>query len=342
MSLRTHSQFRFPDTGTVVSWPRRQGGTVVVSAAIPFIQARVQIALIMPRTALARAVRVALKQGKTEGGRPAGERRQALAGSRLLDAESRRLAITLADYAESPLGAAEDRPPQVSIRMPQRERRAVEKLVGQVNLLLTSSNLGVCLTLSQEALRGVRRVLASPEGYQSLRLALRMFLLPRELITWAVGHLPRGRSKGSWALKRSLPLAFGAARLLVERAEHVRAIGIRIKECIEEDTIADAYWRRFEDEERSLQKLAMSVALVDRAFRGAWQRYRLRAPCTVRDPRDVMRSHFYGRELDYVAAARREAQALDPHHQENLTRLAEDLLLGPPGEAGRLSRLLPS
>lgn len=320
------STFRFPETGTTVSWPRYRNGPVVVLGGLPFREGRVHVGLSFPRSGLR------MLKG-LPGASP----------SHHLDLETGRIANAVAIYAE---GAPErPYPPQYWLPSGATEREA-QQLLKTIHemcrhmqdlpyMLPTGARTHAALFACRHDLLLLARVLKQPDGYRKLRLLVRLILLPEELLEWSK-RLPRGRSKRSWPLKRCLPLAFGLAQSLLNRSKREFKLGRKIKECIEEDEISDRYWEQFQDD----QELALNVILVDRAFRGAWKRYGLQPPCSAANPREVLRSHSYGKESRKQYDALDEIKRLDPQWEEQLLGFAEDLLLGPPGTAARSYGLL--
>lgn len=287
--------FRFPDTGTTVSWPRYRNGTVTIVGAIPLPEGQIPMCLYLPRQGLRMLARL-------PGASP----------SQHLDHEAARIATALCTYA----GSAAEWPPR------------------ETDLLQTGARTWAKIEIRRDYLICLGHSLSQPGAYGRLRLVIRFIFLRDEIVSWS-RRLPRGQSKRTWPLKRCLPFLLLAARLLIETSRHDTKIGQKVHACIEEDGASLAYWMRFKDDPDSLQQLALIVALLDRALRGAWERYGLKRPCSVRDPREVLRSHYYGMEAQRQQTALAEVKGRDPEWKEDLTWFAETLLLGPPGAAAR-------
>src|SRR2546425_1081056 len=125
-----------------------------------------------------------------------------------LDRMARRLTMSLVTYADGAVGH------------------------GDVRSLVLDARSGAVGRIRSDDLSRLRRVVVDAPGYRRLRLAIRIFLLPDELLRWAV-RLPRGRSLVHWRLKRTLPFMFILAAYAVDRAEGDAAFGRRLMACIE-------------------------------------------------------------------------------------------------------------
>jgi hypothetical protein len=155
-------------------------------------------------------------------------------------------------------------------------------------------------------------------------------MLPDELLTWSV-ELPRGNALKQWPLKRALPTAFAWARTLVQAAKSEPQLDRRIWDVINSDPRNEGYCIQHAAEDDQ----ARTVALVERAFRGAWERYRLCSPLTL-TPRDALHRYAYGGRSTRFRELLGRVNCLDPHASERQRYLAElYLLAAEPGRWGR-------
>lgn len=173
---------------------------------------------------------------------------------------------------------------------------------------------------------------------RAFRFLLRAVLI-HELLDWSV-KLPRGTALQTWPVRRALPLAFDLAREMVRAAEHDESLGDRLAEALEGDATCAAYRKRYNVTDEQ-QAMAAAVALVERAFRGAWGR--LRSPITM-TPQNALRRYAYGRRSkpyrdsvrDATGHERRMAEAVGVDPDDTDAKMAtfrrafaERLLLAP-------------
>lgn len=169
-------------------------------------------------------------------------------------------------------------------------------------------------------------------------------------------RLSRGRAPLARLLQVRLPEAFYFAyQLLREPTSN------ELRHCVRDIMLepqAIAYLRRFELQDGSpllagadfttLDPRIRSMAfptiayLVDRAFRGAWERCELTPPTEGGSPWDYLRRYVYGDRRRPLEAILSFAEfRINPGFLEAYMRLWFALLVGPPGSAARAFGLLP-
>jgi hypothetical protein len=170
-----------------------------------------------------------------------------------------------------------------------------------------------------------------------------------------------------------LPAQFLAARTLVELSDDDARLAQLLKKVREEDEALRSYVGRAEYFGWD-SKQALFVGLVDRAFRGAWEKLGLpgvvydpnakpllqtgeavRPEVAYRDPRDVLRQYLYGRHRASVTeglleekgreekerARRSAAEEVNLGGWTSYVQWAERTYLGEPGIAAREFRFVP-
>ncbi len=319
------TSIRYADTGTVVRWPGRAVGPVVVDATILFREGPVRSRLIVGRPGLRRLTGEIATLGSRQ--------QQGARADDLLWQAARRLALNLAHWSEAVRqGSSVPCWDMVAVGGPRGLPRRVVRVLpnpGSAYTLQTRGRLYSILVIQREDLLRLSEVVARPDGVELLKFAVRVWLLPDELLQWAA-HLPRGRSMLSWPLRCHLSAAFWFADTLVRATEKDPALYQKVLDCIVADPQSREYWEIVKDLAERPHHL--KLLLVDRAFRGAWEQYGIVRPCeAASDDFEPLRSYRYGARTEKQRRALTALASADPDWETHVLYFAEAMLLGPPG-----------
>jgi hypothetical protein len=313
-----------PHTGPLrieVRFPKKKtAGRVTVNGTIPLVIAgqrrEIPLTLWLPRSHLRSAARRAARPGPPSAvlvPGPAGSAR-VKAPSTDLDHVASLVYMRLADY-------------RGAMGLPARARR-------QTILLRMPPPICAIVKIRHDDMVALDNALNDEQNrkrnHERCRTALRL-MLTHELLGWSLA-LPRGKSLKEWPLRRALPAAFGSARNLVRLARTDTQLAQRIAGIINGNDRLSAYCDNYADGDE-VADLARAIALVDRAFGGAWNKYKVPRPCVFHGPKgptNALRRYSYGKKSEKLRALLADVR-LDPASPEDLRYFAERLLLGEPG-----------
>lgn len=178
----------------------------------------------------------------------------------------------------------------------------------------------------------VKKFFRQDGSFTGLRIELSFLLFPPHLRGYLI-RPPRGRKARGWPLRDCLPAAlFFARHLVVDKAAGDPSLMKRFIEVLEGDQACLDYIGPGADSLQALSQKRTVLALVDRAFRGAWGRYDVKALMKYALPKEVFDQYFYGQRRAHVMQAWKK---FNKHGQEQVTIFWFGLLLGPPGQAAR-------
>lgn len=180
--------------------------------------------------------------------------------------------------------------------------------------------------------RQLKQFFKQDGSFTGLNIELSFLLFPPNLRGYLIKP-PRGRKARGWPLYDCLPAALHfAGRFIVDRELATRRRQARLSEILYEDDHCLKYVSRFEAMPEQTKQQAAIVALVDWTFRGAWDRYGVKALMEYVLPKEVFDQYLYGAPRVCV---KRDWKQFSPDIQQRVTTLWIDRLLGAPGQAAK-------